>query len=127
MTYIYGVFMKLVEPEVGCWYKNMEDKSEFEVVAIDDDDDTIEIQYLDGELEEYELESWYLLTLRYIATPDCWASNSDDMENDLEQEVIVKPDDWSLLNEYRIDTSDGFIDDDDDELISIHDYPTSNQ
>ena len=46
--------------------------------------------------------------------------------NDLEREVVVKPDDWSLLNEYRIDSEDGVLDDDDDELITIHDSSSNH-
>lgn len=43
-------------PGVGNWYRL--DGDLFEVVAVDDDDATIEIQYFDGTVEEMDLEDW---------------------------------------------------------------------
>ena len=45
-----------IEPIVGDWYRCWGDL--FEVVAFDDDDRTIEIQYHDGSLEELEMDDW---------------------------------------------------------------------
>ncbi len=45
-----------IEPIVGDWYRCWGDL--FEVVAFDDDDRTIEIQYHDGTLEEIEMDDW---------------------------------------------------------------------
>ncbi|MGH8327740.1 MAG: DUF6763 family protein [Steroidobacteraceae bacterium] len=43
-------------PIVGHWYRM--EGGLFEVVAIDDDDATVEIQYFDGTVEEMDLEDW---------------------------------------------------------------------
>jgi hypothetical protein len=49
--------MNLVKPIVGQWYRG--DTNElFEVVAIDHEDETIEIQYFDGTVTEVEFDSW---------------------------------------------------------------------
>jgi hypothetical protein len=51
-------------PVIGQWYRRPGGDS-FEVVAVDPDDRTIEIQYFDGTIEELELEEW----LEYEAEP----------------------------------------------------------
>ena len=45
------------QPEIGAWYRARGGES-FEVVAIDEDDGTIEVQYFDGTVEEMEREDW---------------------------------------------------------------------
>ncbi len=49
--------MNLVKPIVGQWYRGGTNQL-FEVVAIDDHDQTIEIQYFDGTVAEMEFEAW---------------------------------------------------------------------
>lgn len=49
--------MAAPQPVIGAWYRRTGGES-FEVVAIDEDDGTIEIQYFDGTLEELDVEDW---------------------------------------------------------------------
>jgi hypothetical protein len=49
--------MATQKPGVGAWYR-LNGGPPFEVVALDDDDGTIEVQYVDGTLEELDLEDW---------------------------------------------------------------------
>jgi hypothetical protein len=44
-------------PSIGAWYRHSGGDS-FEVVAFDEDDGTIEIQYFDGTVEEMDTEDW---------------------------------------------------------------------
>ncbi len=44
-------------PEVGEWYRTRGGVT-FEIVAVDDDDGTIEVQYFDGTVEEFDLDDW---------------------------------------------------------------------
>ncbi|HTW74459.1 MAG TPA: DUF6763 family protein [Steroidobacteraceae bacterium] len=44
-------------PEVGEWYRTRSGDT-LEVVAVDDDDGTIEVQHFDGTVEEFELDDW---------------------------------------------------------------------
>jgi len=44
-------------PSIGSWYRHTGGDS-FEVVAFDEDDGTIEIQYFDGTVEEMDTEDW---------------------------------------------------------------------
>jgi len=46
-----------IEPIVGDWYRSHGQL--FEVVAIDERDDIVEIQHADGDLEEIEMDDWY--------------------------------------------------------------------
>ena len=49
--------MATPQPGIGDWYR-LNDGALFEVVALDDDDGTIEIQYFDGTVEEMDIEDW---------------------------------------------------------------------
>jgi hypothetical protein len=44
-------------PSIGEWYRRTGGES-FEVVAFDEDDGTIEIQYFDGTVEEMDTDDW---------------------------------------------------------------------
>ena len=46
-----------MKPIVGQWYRGGTNEL-FEVVAIDDEDETIEIQYFDGTVTEMEFDAW---------------------------------------------------------------------
>jgi hypothetical protein len=49
--------MSFIKPVVGQWYRGATDEL-FEVVAIDDQDQTIEIQFFDGSVTEIDFEAW---------------------------------------------------------------------
>jgi len=57
----------------------------FEVVALDDDDGTIELQYFDGTVEEMDIEDWEAQwedgTLEAAEAPEDW-SGSVDVESE---------------------------------------------
>jgi hypothetical protein len=46
-----------IEPIVGDWYRSHGHL--FEVVAIDEREDIVEIQHADGDLEEIDLDDWH--------------------------------------------------------------------
>jgi hypothetical protein len=52
-----GCAMTAPAPSIGEWYRHTGGDS-FEVVAFDEDDGTIEIQYFDGTVEEMDTEDW---------------------------------------------------------------------
>jgi len=45
------------QPEIGEWYR-IRNGDSFEIVAVDDDDRTVEVQYFDGTVEEFDLDDW---------------------------------------------------------------------
>jgi len=68
--------MARYEPRVGDWFQNHQRK-DFEVVASDPDEGTIEIQYFDGDVEEIEFDAWYELELQPIDPPEDWSGPFD--------------------------------------------------
>lgn len=72
--------MSDLDPIVGNWYKNLEDETRFEVVALDEKAQAIEIQYFDGEVEELDLDTWYDLVLEAIEAPEDWSGAYDELD-----------------------------------------------
>lgn len=68
------------EPRIGDWYRTATGDN-FEIVALDPDDETLEIQYFDGTVEELDLDTWYELDVDAIEPPEDW-SGSLDIERD---------------------------------------------
>lgn len=75
--------MATPQPGIGDWYR-LQGGALFEVVALDDDDGTIEIQYFDGTVEEMDIEDWETQcedgALESAEPPEDW-SGSVDVEN----------------------------------------------
>ena len=75
--------MATQQPGIGDWYR-LNGGALFEVVALDDDDGTIEIQYFDGTVEEMDIEDWVAQwdegMLESAEAPEDW-SGSVDVEN----------------------------------------------
>ena len=67
---------------IGCWYKDLETGQQFEVVATDEGLDTIEVQLIDGEICEYDLDSWRQLKLTGIEEPEDWR-NAFELRDEL--------------------------------------------
>lgn len=67
-------------PRIGDWYLNPQG-SLFEVVAIDPDDGTLEVQYADGAVEELDADTWEELRPVPSEPPEDW-SGSMDVERD---------------------------------------------
>ena len=67
-------------PGIGEWYRHTDGDS-FEVVAFDEDDGTIEIQYFDGTVEEMETEDWESQwadrALEKAEPPEDWSGSVD--------------------------------------------------
>lgn len=82
-------------PAIGNWYKSTLGDT-FEVVAYDSEEETVEIQYFDGTVEELDIDEWQELVLTPAAEPEDWSGSMDmDLEDygvDLEAGGY---DDWS--------------------------------
>ena len=77
-------------PVIGDWYRRPGGET-FEVVAIDPDDRTIEIQYFDGTVEEIELEDWLDDQIAVTEAPEDWTGSVDVEPEDYENEVEASP------------------------------------
>ncbi len=63
-----------ISAEVSHWYRPQEGQKLFEVVAIDFDDQSIEIQYFDGSVEEMGFGGWKTLVPIESPPPEDWSN-----------------------------------------------------
>src|SRR6476620_1766791 len=75
-----------MKPTIGNWYR-IQGSDSFEVVAFDEDDGTIELQYFDGTVEEMDIEDWQAEkeagALVEVEPPEDWTGSVDvDPEDD---------------------------------------------
>ena len=72
--------MAVPQPDIGNWYR-LTGGDLFEVVAVDNDDGTIEIQYFDGAIEEMDVEDWESQweegVLQTAEAPEDWTGSVD--------------------------------------------------
>ena len=61
---------------VGRWYRRPNGQL-FEVVAVDEDDETIELQFFDGTIDEVDQETWSNLLVQQVAAPEDWSGSVD--------------------------------------------------
>lgn len=71
----------LANAKIGEWYRSFGGGPPFEVVAIDTDEEVIEIQYFDGAIEEIDFESWLEMELQVVAQPED-SSGAMDMDRE---------------------------------------------
>ena len=69
------------QPVIGDWYETASGEG-FEVVALDADEGTLEIQYFDGAIEELEIETWLELELVPIEPPEDYSGSLDISRED---------------------------------------------
>lgn len=84
------------EPVAGQWYENVEEDDSFRVLSVDPDAELVEIEYLDGDIEEIDLDTWHEMDLERIEEPEGWASDDDEDEDEDEdeEEDEDEDDDW---------------------------------
>jgi len=75
------------EPVPSQWYENVEEEESFRVLSVDEDSELIEIEYLDGDIEELDLEAWHEMDLERIEQPEGW-SESDDEDADEDEDDL---------------------------------------
>jgi len=68
--------MAIQYPVIGHWFRRP-NGTMFEVVAIDEDDATVEIQQFDGTIDELDIERWPELLLMEVSAPEDWSGSVD--------------------------------------------------
>ena len=81
--------MNEIAPVIGNWYRH-ENGELFEIVALDADDATIEIQYFDGTIEELDMDTWEELPIEAAEAPEDW-TGSVDVDDDEVEELKDEP------------------------------------
>lgn len=87
------------EPVPGQWYENLEEEESFRVLSVDEDSELLEIEYLDGDIEEIDLEAWHEMDLERIEEPEGWSESDDEDEAEEdedwdEEDEDEDDDDW---------------------------------
>src|SRR6202050_1354467 len=77
-----GAVSRDSEPVPSQWYENLEEEEQFRVLSVDEDSELIEIEYLDGDIEEIDLETWHEMALEKIQEPEGWSESDDEDEAD---------------------------------------------
>ena len=95
------------EPVRGQWYQNVEEDESFRVLSVDEDSERLEIEYLDGDIEEIDLEAWHEMDLERIEEPEGWSESDDDDESEDDE-------DWEEDEEDEDDDDDDLDEDEDD-------------
>jgi hypothetical protein len=94
------------EPVAGQWYENLEEEESFRVLSVDEDSELVEIEYLDGDIEEIDLETWHEMDLERTEEPEGWSESDDEDEAEDDE-------DWEE-DEDEDDDEDDFDEDEDD-------------
>jgi len=85
------------EPVRGQWYENVEEEETFRVLTVDEDSELIEIEYLDGDIEELDIEAWHEMDLELTSEPEGWSDEDeeeDEEEEEEDEEEDEDDDDW---------------------------------
>jgi hypothetical protein len=98
-------------PTVGKWYENLEEGETFRVLTVDEDSELVEIEYLDGEIEELDLDGWHEMDLEPTEEPEGWSDEDDDEDEDEEWDEEEEDED----EEWDDEDDDEDLDDDDDD------------
>ena len=69
-------------PIVGNWYSHRTRSEIFQVVALDEQSGTIEVQEFDGGIDEIDFDEWSEFAVASAAPPDDWGGSVDDVEPD---------------------------------------------
>ena len=92
------------DPIIDNWYCHLDKGQRFQVVGIDEETQTVEVQHFDGTVDEYELETWYQLNIEPCEAPENWSGpldigNLDDLGTEI---TDTSPSDWDEpLNEFE--------------------------
>lgn len=88
--------MKLLGPTIGAWYKDQQTGLTFEVVAWDPQTLLVETQLIDGEVGEYDMDSWRELPLISVEEPEDWRNAYElDSADNRDPDLPMHPEDWS--------------------------------
>jgi hypothetical protein len=107
------------EPVKGQWYENVGEDETFRVLTVDEDAELVEIEYLDGDIEEMDLDAWHEMDLERIAEPEGWAGDesgdTEEKDDKDDEDDDEDDDDWDDDEDDDDDDDDDDWDDDEEE------------
>jgi len=66
-------------PVVGNWYQSL-DGQLLEVITLDEDENSVEVQYFGGEIDQVEFDTWQSIIADIADQPDDWTGPYDELE-----------------------------------------------
>ena len=93
-----------LDPIIDQWYAHLDKGQRFFVVAINEEENTVDIQQFDGDLQELSMNEWRDLKIELSVEAENWTGALDIAEqDDLGTGVTdTRPDDWTEPGEnYR--------------------------
>ena len=113
-----------LEPVAGNWYTHRDKGQTFQVVAVDEKGDAIEIQYFDGDLEEIDSDAWYEMDLEIAAPPEDERGPLDDDRTDdgRDSEAAISDRDYRDELEGKRPASEDSEDEDEEEEDEDEDW-----
>lgn len=68
--------MAFAYPVIGHWYRRPNGNL-LKIVAVDEEDATIEVQYFDGTIDEVDFDTWNSMLLERVGAPEDWSGSVD--------------------------------------------------
>ncbi|MCH8071012.1 MAG: hypothetical protein IIA09_03600 [Proteobacteria bacterium] len=68
--------MAIAYPVIGHWYRRTNGNL-LKIVAVDDEDATIEVQFFDGTIDEVDFDTWNSMLLERVGAPEDWSGSVD--------------------------------------------------
>lgn len=85
-----------LDPIIDQWYQHRDKGELLRIIAVDRSGDVIEIQNFDGDIEEFDFESWHDMDIVLAEEPEDWTGPYDNVEaEDLDTtDTTITPQDW---------------------------------
>ena len=68
--------MAFAYPVIGHWYRRTNGNL-LKIVAVDEEDATIEVQFFDGTIDEVDFDTWNSMLLERVGAPEDWSGSVD--------------------------------------------------
>ena len=87
--------MAKLSPALNAWYQDAQEDVLFEIVAIDEQEGSIEVQFYDGDVGEIDFETWQQMILLPAQPPEDWRSSYTLDDSEFNPEEAPTPCTWS--------------------------------
>jgi hypothetical protein len=95
------------DPVAGKWFRDLEEDETFRVASVDEDEELVAIEHLDGDVEEIDLDTWHEMDLEPTEEPEGWSGSEDEAEDaDGAEEDEDDDEDWDEDDEDDDDWDD---------------------
>ena len=71
-----------LDPLIDQWYAHVDKGQRFFVTAINEEENTVDLQHFDGDVEEISLDEWRDLDIELSEEPESWTGALDIAEQD---------------------------------------------